>query len=94
MELSPGVQLSTRWMFRKSRLASPLNTANAEDWTTLPLSVAVLSRAMLYATPMNALPAKFDLAADSPEPVTANMPEAGQITGSVVTRSVSRWSRC
>ena len=47
VDVTPGVQLSTRWTLRKSRLASPLNTASADDCTTLLLSVAKLSRAML-----------------------------------------------
>src|SRR5215218_3784639 len=44
---APGVQLSTRWTLRKSRLASPLKTPSADDCTTLVLSVARLSREML-----------------------------------------------
>lgn len=42
----PGVQLSARCTFKKSRLASPLKAASADDCTTLPLSAALLSRAM------------------------------------------------
>jgi hypothetical protein len=78
----PGVHVSTRCTLRKSRLASPLNLASAEDCTTLPLSVAALSRAMLYAMPMKALPAALDFAADSPDPVITSSPDAGHTTGS------------